>query len=124
MKRILFGFFLLFASTVFTQKIPPKPNPPRLVNDFANVLTPDQEQSLENKLVAYDDSTSTQIVVVTVPTTGDYDIQEYALAILRGWQVGNKKTNNGIVLLAAIQDHKVRIETGYGMEGAIPDITS
>ena len=96
----------------------------RLVNDFAHVLTPDQIATLENKLVAYDDSTSTQIVIVTIETTGDYDVTDYALKIMREWGVGNKEKNNGIVVLASINDHKIRIETGYGLEGAIPDVTA
>jgi uncharacterized protein len=123
MKKI-FLFLLVFTSLVaVAQDIPKVPNPPRLVNDFANVLTADQKQDLENKLVAYDDSTSIQIAVVTIATTGDYAIDDYALKILREWKVGNKKTNNGVVILAAIQDHKVFIATGYGMEGVLPDIT-
>lgn len=111
----------LFASA---QKIPSKPNPPRLVNDYAEVLEPQQEQSLERKLVAYDDSTSTQVVIVTVRTLDGYPIEEYALGILREWGVGNKTTNNGVVIVAAIDDRQIRIETGYGLEGAIPDITA
>src|SRR5580658_3277000 len=75
-------------------------NPPHLVNDFANVMTPDQRAALEQKLVAYDDSTSIQIAVVTVVTTHDTVIGDYALGILRASKVGNKKTNNGIVILA------------------------
>ncbi|HEY4064189.1 MAG TPA: TPM domain-containing protein [Puia sp.] len=125
-RSILFPFLLLLTilPVVHGQQIPAKPDPPRLVNDFAHVLTPDQAATLEHKLVADDDSTSIQIVVVTVPTTGDYAIEDYALKILRDWGVGNKKTNNGIVILAAIQDHKVYIATGYGMEGSVPDITA
>ena len=94
------------------------------MNDIAHVLTGDQISELEQKLVAYDDSTSIQIAIVTVPTTGDYAIEDYALKILRDWGVGNKKTNNGLVIVAAIQDHKVYIATGYGMEGSVPDITA
>src|SRR3984893_1118481 len=124
MKKLLITFFVFSFLFSKGQNIPPPPSPPRLVNDFAHALTPDQVQSLEAKLVAYDDSTSIQIAVVTVPTTGDYAIEDYALKILRDWKVGNKKTNNGIVVLAAIQDHKVFIATGYGMEGAVPDITA
>ena len=125
-RSILFPAFLLLAllPVVYGQQVPAKPDPPRLVNDFAHVLTPDQVASLERKLVSYDDTTSIQIVVVTIPTTGDYAIEDYALKILRQWGVGNKKTNNGIVILAAIQDHKVYIATGYGMEGSVPDITA
>lgn len=122
MKQLLSLLILFFSVSAIAQNIPQKPNPPRLVNDFAHVLTNDQIESLERKLVSYDDSTSTQIVVVTVATTGDYVIDEYALKILRDWGVGNKKTNNGIVILAAINDRKVKIEVGYGMEGVVPDI--
>ncbi len=124
MKKLLL-FLLVFTCLVSAaQNIPAAPNPPRLVNDFAHVMTADQVQELEEKLVAYDDSTSIQIAIVTVPTTGDYAIEDYALKILRDWKVGNKKTNNGMVVLAAIQDHKVFIATGYGMEGSVPDITA
>jgi uncharacterized protein len=124
MKKILVVTFLLFGSIARSQDIVKAPNPPRLVNDFAHVLTADQIAALESKLVAYDDSTSIQIALITIETTGDYVIEDYARKILREWGVGNKKTNNGIVLLAAIKDHKIRIETGNGMEGAIPDITA
>ncbi|HJU45365.1 MAG TPA: TPM domain-containing protein [Chitinophagaceae bacterium] len=124
MKKLLLPILLLLSITGIAQEIQPRPNPPRLVNDFAHVLTPDQIATLEQKLVDYDDSTSTQVAVITIQTTGDYDIQQVALAYLREWGIGNAKTNNGIVLLAAIQDRKIRIETGYGMEGAIPDITA
>ncbi len=124
MKKLVVLLFISIGIQVHAQNIPARPNPPRLVNDFANVLTDNQIESLERKLVSYDDSTSTQIVIVTIPSTGDYDVQEYALKILRDWGVGNKKTNNGIVILAAINDRKVRIEVGYGMEGVIPDITA
>ena len=125
MKKVLFLIvWSLLTVVVFGQVIPPKPNPPKLVNDLANVLTAEQEQSLENKLVKYDDSTSTQIVVLTVETTGGRSIEDYALEILRTWGVGNKATNNGIVIVAAIKDRKIRIEVGYGLEGVVPDITA
>jgi uncharacterized protein len=124
MKKLLLFLLIFTCLTSAAQNIPAPPNPPRLVNDFAHVMTSDQVEELESKLVAYDDSTSIQIAVITVQTTGDYAIEDYALKILRDWKIGNKKTNNGLVILAAIQDHKVYIATGYGMEGAVPDITS
>ncbi len=102
------------------QDIPAKPNPPRLVNDFAGILVQSEIDELERKLVAYDDSTSTQIAIVLIKTTGDYDISEYGLKILRDWGIGSKK-NNGVLILAAMDDRKIRIETGYGMEGSVPD---
>jgi uncharacterized protein len=124
MKKLLLVCLVLSCLVSTGQNIPAAPNPPRLVNDFAHALTADQVADLENKLVAYDDSTSIQIAVVTVPTTGDYEIGDYALKILRDWKIGNKQTNNGLLILAAINDHKVYIATGYGMEGAVPDITA
>lgn len=128
MKRFLLVIpFFLFTICAFSQidkVIPSRPSPARLVNDFTNTLTPEQREALENKLVAYDDSTSNQIAVIIIPTTGDYNIEEVALQILRRWGVGNKVKNNGIVLLIAKDDHKIRIEVGYGLEGAIPDITA
>ena len=121
---VILSWLLPAGLRSYGQNIPAKPNPPRLVNDFAHVMTGDQVAALENKLVAYDDSTSVQIAVVTVATIGDDAIEDYALKILRDWGVGNKKTNNGIVILAAIKEHKVYIATGYGMEGSVPDITA
>lgn len=132
MKRLSLIIGLLFSLSVFGQGTKqfvldsiPKPNPPRLVNDFANVLTAAQEQALEAKLVAYDDSTSVQIAVITVRSTGDYEIGEVALETLRQWGVGGQASkDNGAVLIAAVGDRKVWIATGYGLEGAVPDITT
>src|SRR6187402_3410720 len=99
MKYKLVLLLLLCTGLVFGQQIPNKPSPPKLVNDFVGVLTPDQQSHLEQKLVAYDDSTSVQIVVVIVNTLNDYDPVDYAVKLGRDWGVGNKKTNNGVVLL-------------------------
>lgn len=104
----------------FAQGIPKKPVPPRLVNDFAGILVQTEVDALERKLLAYNDSTSTQIAIVIIKTTGDYEISEYGLKILREWGIGGSK-NNGVLILAAMDDRKIRIETGDGMEGSIPD---
>ena len=121
-KLIFIGCLLTVSLLVVGQNIPPKPNPPKLVNDLADVLSPDEEARLERKLVAYDDSTSSQIAIVLIKTLNDYPIEEYALKLYRDWGIGNKKTNNGVLIIAAIDDRKIRIEVGYGLEGAIPDI--
>lgn len=105
------------------QKVIPQPNPPRLVVDNANILSPDEQNALERKLVALDDSTSNQIVVITVPTLNDQPIEDVAVSTFRSWGIGNKKTNNGVLILVAVNDRKVKIEVGYGLEGAIPDVT-
>lgn len=105
--------------------IPSRPGgKPKIVNDFTGTLTQYQIDALENKLVAYDDSSSNQIAVVLINTTGDYTINDVAFQIGRQWGVGNKDKNNGIVLLVAKDDRKVAIQVGYGLEGALPDVTA
>ena len=115
---------ILSITLVNAQDILPKPSQPTLVTDMANVLSPEQKQILEQKLVALDDSSSNQIAIVLIKTLNDYPIEEYANKLFRSWGIGNKKTNNGVLIIAAIDDHKIRIEVGYGLEGAIPDITT
>jgi len=127
MKRLLLLLFLIvsvFAKAQNDKDIPARPNPPKLVNDFTNTLTPEQIQALEQKLVAYDDSTSSQIAVVFVNSLSGYDVSDYALQLGRKWGVGGKDHSNGIILLVAKDDHKITIQVGYGLEGAIPDVTA
>lgn len=125
MKQYLLSIlFVLVAFAGYAQNVLPKPNPPKLVNDAAGVLSPDQVAILEQKLVALDDSTSNQIAVVLIKSLDGYEIAEYANKLFREWGIGNKKTNNGVLILAAIDDRKVWIEVGYGLEGAIPDVTA
>ncbi|MBC8156056.1 MAG: TPM domain-containing protein [Bacteroidetes bacterium] len=101
--------------------LPERPNPPRLVNDLVGILQPQEREQLERKLVAYNDSASTQITIVIVKTTDPYPIGDYAFQIGRKWGVGQKDKNNGLVICWATQTRKVFIATGYGLEGAIPD---
>ncbi len=127
MKKLLLPillFLTLFAQAQIEKALPELPSPPKLVVDFTGTLTADQKDALERKLVAYDDSTSNQVAVVIVATTGDYDIAEFSFALGRKWGIGNKEKNNGVLLLIAKDDRKVFIAPGYGLEGAIPDITA
>jgi len=123
MKKLLVIWIMLLGFVVSqAQEVLPKPNPPKLVTDKANVLSKEQLDILERKLVALDDSTSNQIAIVLLPTLDGYPIEEYANKLFRDWGIGNAKTNNGVLIIAAIEDRKIRIEVGYGLEGAIPDI--
>ncbi len=125
MKKLFLILLLSFVGVLGNaQNVLPKPNPPRLVNDAAGVLSADQVAILEQKLVALDDSTSNQIVVVLIKSLDGGAIEEYATKLFREWGIGNKKTNNGVLIIAAIDDRKIRIEVGYGLEGAIPDVTA
>lgn len=121
MKKTILLITLLFLATFgFAQDFPEKPN--RLVNDYTNTLSAAEIANLERKLVAFDDSTSNQIAVVILKSVGDYDINEYALTLGRKWGIGGKDKNNGVILLVALGDRKLAIQTGYGLEGALPDI--
>jgi uncharacterized protein len=119
-KLFLLALVLGFAIAAFPQDFPPKPN--TLVTDYTNTLSPGDRQQLENKLVAFDDTSSTQIAIVLMKSVGDYDINEYGTELGRKWGIGQKGKNNGLLILAAIDQHKVTIQVGYGLEGAVPDV--
>lgn len=104
--------------------VPAKPDPPRLVNDFAGMLSADATGRLEQKLVAYSDSTSTQIVIVTIETLDGNDITQTAYRIGDLWGVGGREQDNGVVILISKQDRSVWIATGKGMEGPVPDVAA
>lgn len=121
---ILFALYSLVPIAQIEKELPSKPTPPRLVVDYTGTLAPDQQEALERKLVSFDDSSSSQVAIVIVETTGDRDIADYAVALGRAWGIGNKEFNNGVLLLIAKNDRKLWIATGYGLEGALPDITA
>jgi uncharacterized protein len=124
-KNIYFSCALLLCSIIsFAQDLPTRPSPPKLVNDFTNTLTADQVQTLEQKLVALDNATSTQIAIVILPSTNGRTIADYNVELLRKWGVGSKKNNNGIILLVAKNDRKLDITVGYGLEGSLTDATA
>ena len=116
---------LVLLSSVLTAQIPAKPIPPRLVNDFASLLNPSDAARIEEALVAFSDSTSNQIVVVTVTSLGGVDKSQFAYSIGAEWKVGQSDFNNGIVILIKPKVGNERgeafIATGYGLEGALPD---
>jgi uncharacterized protein len=91
------------------------------------MLKAEEVNMLERKLVAFNDSTSTQIAVVTVPSLGGYDVSDYAQRLAEKWGIGQKGLNNGIIILikpkTAVSRGEVFIAQGYGLEGAIPDLT-
>lgn len=94
------------------------------LNDFAQVFTVDQKNALEQKLSAFNASTTNEIAVVTVKSLGGDYIEHYAEQLFKEWGIGTKKNDNGVLLLIALDDHKMRIEVGYGLEGALTDSLS
>lgn len=123
MKNIYFSIIaLFFATTVFAQdEIPPRPNPPKLVNDLTNTLNRGEQQQLERKLRAYNDSTSTQVVILIVPTYGQYDPNQFGVEVFDKWKIGQADKDNGLLITVAMQDRKMFINTGYGLEDVVPD---
>jgi uncharacterized protein len=120
-------FCTVSISNVFSQNLPEKPVPPRLFNDFAGLLTLKEVNLLEQKLVAFNDSTSTQITIVITPSLMGYDKSDYAQRLAEKWGIGQKGLDNGLLILVkpktADSNGEVFIATGYGLEGVIPDIT-
>ena len=92
------------------------------VTDTAHILSTEEEQALEKRLLDYSNATSNQIAVVTIPSLNGDSLEELSLRIARTWGIGSAKHDNGILLLIAYEDRKVRIEVGYGLEGAVPDL--
>lgn len=113
--------FLLVSSWTFAAEFPA---PVGHVNDFAGVMKPETVQGLEGTLSALKEKTGAEIAVVTVKTLGNLDVNTYAVRLMKEWGVGSKELNDGVLLLVSTGERKVRIEVGYGLEGAITDARS
>jgi uncharacterized protein len=94
------------------------------VVDAANILSGDTRSDLDQKLAALEAKTSRQLVVVTIPSLGGYDIADYGYQLGRAWGIGQAKLNNGVLLIVAPTEHRVRIEVGYGLEPILTDALS
>ena len=94
------------------------------VNDYADILTLEEEAKLNNLLGELDRKTTAQIAVLTIETTSGVSIEEYSVELFQKWGIGQKGKDNGLLLLVSVKDRKVRIEVGYGLEGAITDAIS
>lgn len=105
---------------LFAQEIPPNDG---YVTDVADIIDADDETFLEQTIAGYRAETTNEIAVVTLTNLGGRPLEEIALEIGRKWEVGSTK-NNGILILVAYEEREVRIEVGYGLEGAVPDIVA
>lgn len=126
MKKYIFLILTLIGFSANLQaEIPVRPDPPRLVNDFAGILQESEAMQLEDELVRFDRETSTQVVIVTVPDLEGYDPADYAFRIGEAWGVGQKGKNNGVVILVKPKQGnskgQIFIATGYGLEAVLPD---
>jgi uncharacterized protein len=118
--RYGFGFFLLLFC-MMAWAIVGVPELSRRVTDLTATLSAEQIAALENKLAAFEAKKGSQIAVLIVPTTQPKDIAEFGIEVADLWQIGRKGVDDGVILIVAKDDRKLRLEVGYGLEGVIPD---
>lgn len=115
---------LAFWAIGIAQAAPSFPPLTGRVVDLAGMLDDGQRRQLEEELAVHEQATTNQVVVVTVPDLGGYDIESYGYQLGRHWGIGQKGRDNGVLLIVAQQERRVRIEVGYGLEGALTDAVS
>lgn len=102
------------------------PVPPleRRVTDLTGTLTAERQSALEEKLAAFEARKGSQIAVLIVPTTGAETIEQYGIRVTDAWRLGREDVDDGVLFLVATEDRALRLEVGYGLEGALPDATA
>lgn len=130
MRKLISGIFLVIALLGYSQ-IPERPVPAKLYNNFSqnhpDFLSPSEASQLEEKLEVFSNETSNQICVVIVDDLNGYEPADFATKLLNDWGIGKKESNNGVVVLLQLNPEKGGrdfIQTGYGLEGAIPDLAT
>lgn len=118
---LLLGQFLFSLVAFAAPQVPATPTSSFYVQDFAQVLTEQTKASINALGEQLHSQTKAQIVVVTIKNLEGNALEDYSLELFRKWQIGDRKINNGVLLLVAVDDRKSRIEVGYGLEGALPD---
>lgn len=122
MKRILL-LAILFLMPLPLQALD-VPHLTGRVNDYAGMLSPEAASRLEQKLAAFEQDQTTQIVVLTVPSLQGDDIDQFTIRVADQWKIGQKDMDNGVLLVLAQAERRVRIEVGLGLQGVLPDITA
>lgn len=119
-RSFLLGFLLVLItfSSTFALDVPPLRG---RVNDYAGVMTQSQAQTLEAQLAQFEQDTGHQVAVLTIPTLDGDDLEGFSIRVAENWKIGKKGFDNGVILLVAVKDRKLRLEVGYGLEGVLPD---
>ncbi len=119
MRKYLWLFLiLLLPQFAFSSQLPKRE---KLFNDYAKLISAEEEEQIEQQLNSLWKETGATMVVATVPSLGDRTVEEYAVDLFKDWGIGTKKDERGLLLLIAPNERSVRIEVGYGLEGEIPD---
>jgi uncharacterized protein len=117
------GLWAVFG-LVAAQSLQPIPKLEARVTDLTGTLTAGQQAELEQKLADFEARKGAQIAVLVVPTTAPEEIEQYSIRVVEAWKIGRKKVDDGVLLIVAKSDRTLRIEVGYGLEGALTDATS
>lgn len=128
-KAVHIPIFIFISLSIFLARpyvlLSARPYPIRpkgYVTDIAHIITPTDKNNLELMAKELEEKTTAQIAIVTIKTTSPDDIEMYAVNLFEKWGIGQKDKDNGVLLLVAVEDRRLRIETGYGLEGALPDV--
>ena len=124
MRRSVFTLLIGLLACCSIIAAPSFPSLSGRVVDKANLLGSTTEQRISQQLEAHQNATGNQVVVVTVPSLQGYDIETYGYQLGRHWGIGQKGKNNGVLLIVAKQERRMRIEVGYGLEGTLTDAIS
>lgn len=120
LSRAPLAAMVLIAAQLAVAQVPVPPLKAR-VTDLTGTLTADQRGALEQKLAALESRKGSQLAVLIVPTTRPEEIEQYSIRVAEQWKLGRKGVDDGVLLLVAKDDRRLRIEVGYGLEGALPD---
>jgi len=120
-KVSVIAMLLLASQIAFAAMVEVPPFTARVV-DLTQTLSESEQAALEAKLKRFEEAKGSQIAVLLVPTTQPDEIEQYSIRVVDEWKVGRKSVDDGVLILIAIDDRKMRIEVGYGLEGAIPDL--
>ena len=113
--------FFLTAPLASALEVPPLRG---RVNDYAGVMSQEQARTMESQLAQFEQDTGHQVAVLTIPTLDGEDIEGFGIRVAESWKVGKKGFDNGVILVVAVKDRRLRLEVGYGLEGVLPDATA
>ena len=122
MRPFRFLLLLLLVQPLFALDVPPAPT--RWFTDTAGIVSTTDAAILDTKLKDFEQATGAQFIVYIFPTIGDEAIEDFTVRTARQWRVGQSKYDNGLILFVFVQEKKVRVEVGYGLEGTITDAVS
>jgi uncharacterized protein len=121
---VALGLVLAIGDPAVAAAEVPVPKLNARVTDLTSTLNPSQLQALESRLAAFEQKKGSQIVVLMLPSTKPETIEQYSIRVAEAWKIGRSRVDDGVILVIAKDDHKLRIEVGRGLEGAVPDVVA